>query len=987
MRINEHNLDSLRQLIRELQQENDYLKELLSDHDIPYEDRNVLEESSAPDDYDEDQGARILPFNPTDDDAKVFFSYFWGRMDVYARRGKNGGYFPQCSAWRDNPLCPKKENPKLFCDEDCKYKIWRPLELWMILQHLRGKKEDCTDVLGVYPLFPDNTCRFLVFDFDNHEKNAYKNDDANTDDLWKSEVDALRRICEINHIDVLVERSRSGRGAHLWIFFNTHVPAALARSFGYALLDHGASSINLPSFKYYDRMYPSQDVLSKLGNLVALPLQGRALKQGNSAFIDTSWNAYPDQWRKLRSVHKLSGEEVEEYLQRWGVESLLQPSTTKYAKGNYQVRPWKTDDIFHFEDVIGEALHIVLDNGVFVDTLNLLPRLQNQIKGLATIDNPEFYKNRLAGRSNYYNLRTISTWSETNGYIRVPLGLLETICNKAKESGVKVDILDKRCHGTPIRVRFKGELRLQQEFAAAKLEKYENGILNAPTAFGKTVLAAYMISQRKVNTLILLENTDHIPQWIKEFDKFLEIDEIPPTYYTPSGRKKTRDSVIGTLKSGIDKSTGIIDFALIGSAYHKGKYFPNIDSYGMVLVDECHHIASTQGQALMQRIRAKYIYGLSATPSRSDQLDEIITMLLGPIRHKYTAKEQADEQGLDRFVIPRFTRVVNITGEQLDIHKADDLIAENTVRNEQIVRDTIQAVSDGRTPVILTKLKKHAELLKSRLEGRADYVFLIYGGQSENLNQEYKEKMLSLPREKTMILIATGQKVGEGFNFPRLDTLMLAAPIKFEGRLTQYVGRLNRIYEGKQDVMVYDYVDTHISFFDRQYKNRLSVYKKLGYRVLSGPIAAKQQQVNTIYDRRDYMETFERDLVESNQEIVIASPGLLRSKVERFIRLVKPRQEAGVSVTVITLHPENEGFEDTIELYIMIEEMKNNGIIVRLNAEETEHYAVIDRSLVWHGGMNLLGKADAWDNLIRVENVQAAAELLEMSEEAVGGSN
>ena len=595
MRINEHNLDSLRQLIRDLQQENEALKSLLSDHNIPYEGRNVLDEQPLPDEYDEDQGARILPSYPTEEDAKEFYSFFWGRVDVYARRGKNGGYFPQCSGWYDNPLCPKKANPKIFCDEDCKYRAWRPLEPWMIRQHLIGKRDDCTDVLGVYPLFPNNTCRFLVFDFDNHEKDAYKNDDANSDDLWKSEVDALRMICELNGIDVLVERSRSGRGAHLWIFFKGPVQASLARAFGFALLDRGASTINLPSFKYYDRMYPSQDVLSKLGNLVALPLQGRALKQGNSAFIDSAWNAYPDQWKKLRSVKRLSSEELTDFLQQWNTSLIMEQTRTKYAGGSAQVRPWKKDDRFHSGDVIGEALHLVLDNGVFVDTLNLLPRLQNQIKGMATIDNPEFFKNKAIGRSNYYNLRTISTWTETNGYIRVPLGLLEMIQSKAEESNINVDVFDKRIHGTPIRVRFNGELHEQQEFAAAKLEKHEYGVLNAPTAFGKTVLAAYMVSQRKVSTLVLLENTDLIPQWIREFEKFLEIDEAPPVYYTPTGRKKTRDSVIGTLKAGQDKTTGIIDFALIGSAYHKGKFFPNIDSYGMVLIDECHHIASSQG--------------------------------------------------------------------------------------------------------------------------------------------------------------------------------------------------------------------------------------------------------------------------------------------------------------------------------------------------------------------------------------------------------
>ena len=313
MRIHEYDLDSLRRAVRELQKENTELRKLLDEHEIPYESRNVLEEQTLPDEYDEDQGGRILPYEPTKELAQEFFSYFWGRTDVYAKRGRKGGYFPQCAARWNGALCPKARDEKTFCDEDCAYKAWKPLELWMIVQHLKGLKEDCTDVIGVYPLFPNNTCRFLVFDFDNHEKDSYKNDDANTDDLWKSEVDALRKICEINGIDALTERSRSGRGAHIWIFFKSAVPASLARAFGFALLDRGAASINLPSFRYYDRMYPSQDVLSKLGNLVALPLQGQALKRGNSAFVDEAWNAYPDQWSKLRSVKRLTeGQNISE---------------------------------------------------------------------------------------------------------------------------------------------------------------------------------------------------------------------------------------------------------------------------------------------------------------------------------------------------------------------------------------------------------------------------------------------------------------------------------------------------------------------------------------------------------------------------------------------------------------------------------------------------------------------------------------------------
>ena len=245
MRINEHDLNSLREIIRKLQNENINLKQLLDKNHIVYEQSAALKEETSSDDYDEDQGSRIIPLNLDIKMAKEFYGYFWGRMDVYARRGRNGGCYPQCTNRWDNPNCPKARDEKKFCDEDCEYKSWKSLEPKIILNHLLGEKGDCSDVLGVYPLLPDNTCHFLVFDFDNHEKNAYKNDDANTDELWKNEVDALRGICKSNQIDVLAERSRSGRGAHLWIFFRTAIPASLARSFGYALLDQAAELLDI----------------------------------------------------------------------------------------------------------------------------------------------------------------------------------------------------------------------------------------------------------------------------------------------------------------------------------------------------------------------------------------------------------------------------------------------------------------------------------------------------------------------------------------------------------------------------------------------------------------------------------------------------------------------------------------------------------------------------------------------------------------------
>ena len=527
MNVEAYNLDSLRKLVRELQDENRSLRELLARKQIPCDVSSAfLAESQAPDEYDPDQASRIIPFSVTDDIARRFYGMFWGRTDAFAKRGKNGGYFPQCENRWDASLCPKKRGEKLQCDA-CPNKKWTPLELWRIKQHLLGTREDCADVIGVYPLFPNGTCRFLVFDFDNHDKGADQLDNMNEDDAWRDEVDALRKICRMNGIDALVERSRSGRGAHIWIFFREPVPASLARNFGFSLLDRGCESINLTSFRFYDRMYPSQDVSDGLGNLVALPLQGRALKNGNSAFIDEAWNAYPVQLEILEHTRRLSKNDIDNCLSAWMQEHIGHPSQM-FCSGKERLKPWKRNDAFRREDVTG-AFHIVLADGIYVDALNLAPRLQNQVRCLATMDNPEFYKRKHAGRSTYYHFSTIYLGRDTEGYIQIPRGLMETLIEKCREAGIDYDVEDHRTSGRPIRVRFQGELRMQQDLAAEKLLNYDDGILSAATAFGKTVVCSYLISQRKVSTLILFESTDLIDQWVDELNKFLLIDEEPPS--------------------------------------------------------------------------------------------------------------------------------------------------------------------------------------------------------------------------------------------------------------------------------------------------------------------------------------------------------------------------------------------------------------------------------------------------------------------------
>lgn len=978
MNIEAYNLDSLRKLVRDLQDENKRLKELLDKADVAYESENVFEEKiETIEEYDPDQGGRIQSKYITEELANRFFAMFWGRMDVYAKRGTKGGYFPQCDNRWNNRICPKQRGEKVNC-EACEHRRWTELKPKKIIEHLLGYREDGADVLGVYPLLPDGTCRFVVFDFDNHEKGAEKTDFANTNDEWHEEVDALRLICERNGITPLVERSRSGRGAHVWIFFKKPISAALARNFGFLLLDKGSTSINLKSFHYYDRMYPSQDAASSIGNLIALPLQGQALKNGNSAFVDKNWNAYPDQWDiLLNHTQKLSKEDVEKYMAKWQTELAREKGMlVPYISGN-RPKPWKKKEGFVKSDVVGK-MHIVLGDGVYVDTLNLMPRLQNQIRSMAAFDNPVFYKNRRLGYSNYYNFSAVYMGKDQDGYICIPRGLRDDLLSSCKEAGIEYDLLDYREKGRPIRVSFHGDLKMQQNLAAQHLLAFDHGILSAATAFGKTVVCSYLISERKVNTLILLQSKDLLEQWVDELNKFLSIDEEPPIYKTKSGRKKHRKSVIGILHGSKNTLTGIIDVAMVGSMYSKGKFNDFVNSYGMVVMDECHHCGSNTSVEVMQKVNARYVYGVTATPKRGDNLEKIIHMLLGPIRHSYTAKERAVEQGIGHYVYPRYTRVVDTNESKNGINSAYALISTNTVRNEMILADTRICVKEGRTPVILTRYKEQAKYLYDNLQKDADYVFILYGDNSDKENSEVRRKLKEVTRNQSLILVATGQKIGEGFDYPRLDTLMLASPVSFAGRLEQYIGRLNRDYEGKKEVIVYDYVDSHIRVFDNMYSKRLRTYKRTGFQLITNRILSKQT-VNSIYDSGNYMDVFERDIVEAEKKIIVSSPELTQDKIERFIYLVKARQEAGITVTVITIEPQNISYGSPEFCQRFIQEMRESGIQVIVKEDVIEHFAIIDDELVWHGGMNLLGKEDVWDNLMRIRSDQVAAELLEIA--------
>ena len=971
-------IKSLQSRIQALEDENRLLKERLEEAGVSYADIVSGDVEGVVELYDPDQGARIKKFDVTDKIASDFFMMFCrGRKDVYDLRytnpktGKNG-YYTQCfNRWDRGCHIQKKDGVRC---KDCELRAYKPVTLPLIKAHMNGTDPNGNDVVAIYPMLENNLCQLLVFDFDNHAKGAEQEDYANIDDGWKEEINALRHICKNLDVDAAVERSRSGRGAHLWIFFKEMVPARLARRFGFALLEKGAESVNLKSFKYYDRMIPTQDALPEggLGNVIALPLQGMALKSGNSAFIDENWNAYEDQLNVLAGTRRLTRQGIEDYLSLWY-------STGSTSEDNGTDAPWDKNSEIEAGSVKG-VVRIVLADRIYIDSTGMSNKTKRQLRRMATFSNKQYFQNQAMDMPNYDESRFIYLGSDEGKYIVLPRGLREEILKKFDNAGISYKIEDKRTKGQELNISFRGELRESQIPAVETMLENETGILHAATAFGKTVVCCDMIARRGISTLILVDRADLMNQWIKRLEEFLDIDEELPEYQTKTGRTRKRKSLIGNLQGAHDTLTGIVDVAMIRSLKKKDGFHPKLKEYAQVYFDECHHAASDSAIEVLQEINAKYVYGVTATPKRGDGKEKINEFLLGPIRYRFTAKDRAEEQNINHLVYPRFTRTVKPHHLSKTPYGNDayELIRNNDVRDEQIIRDVADCVQAGRTPVVLTKYVDHAKKLSERLKTYADRLILLTGANGTKARRAQVEELNKVDDSDSLILVGTGSLLGEGFDFPRLDTLFMATPVSGENVVEQYVGRLNRDYDGKENVIVYDYVDSHIPKFDKMYSARLKAYKKIGYELCVN-MDGEKQKANAIYDIENYAETYWKDLEEANSAVVVSSPRLNNQKVDRIIKILGKRRELGVKVTIVTWHPDAYKYgKDDVRMELM-ERLRKAGFEIRLVEETCEHYAVIDNEIVWYGSVNLLSKEDAEDNLMRVCSKDIAAELLEMT--------
>ena len=671
-----------------------------------------------------------------------------------------------------------------------------------IAGHLRGDQ-----VVGVYPLLADETCWFLAADFDKR--------------TWQEDVGAFVETCRTQGVPVAVERSRSGNGAHAWIFFVAPVPAVAARKLGCFLITEAMTRRHQLSMESYDRLFPNQDTMPKggFGNLIALPLQRAAREQANSVFVDNSLASLPDQWAFLAGVQRLAPDSVRDLVdgasrhgQVLGVRASEEPDEGE--REPWQRSPSRRRHRPAPTEPLPPSVRAVLCQRLFVEKAGLPSPVLNQLKRLAAFQNPEFYAKQNLRLSTALTPRVISCAEDLAEHVALPRGCVVEAETLLREYGARLHVEDEREEGTPLDCSFHGQLTSAQEQALTALLGHDTGVFVAPPGAGKTVVAIRLIAARGRSTLVLVHRKPLLEQWIARLAVFLGVER----------------QEIGQIGAGKSKPNGRLDVAMLQSLVRRGEVSDLVAGYGQVIVDEAHHCPAVSFERVLGEVKARYVVGLTATPQRRDGRHPITTMQLGPVRFRIDARSRTARPPFEHRLLVRETGFT--TGTMPDGAGIQDLyaaLAADQERNDLIFNDVVGALEEKRSPLLLTERRDHLEHLAARLRHFTRHLVVLHGRMKPAERRNVLARLAEIPDGEERLLLATGRYVGEGFDDARLDTLFLALPVAWKGTLVQYAGRLHRVRSGKTDVRIYDYVDGKVPVLRRMFEKRLRGYRAIGY--------------------------------------------------------------------------------------------------------------------------------------------------------------
>ena len=719
--------------------------------------------------------------------AKVEFyaALFAARRDVYAIRWENArsgksGWMPAVGGgWRKGSNAAEQR--------------YLPLTPQVLAAHLTG--DVC---IGLYPMLSgDQTC-WLAADFDGSA----------------AMLDALAYLKAARAVGApaALEVSRSGVGAHVWIFFTDPVPATTARKLGTALVGEAITIRGRMDLRCYDRLFPSQDVLPGQGpgNLIAAPLHGKSRKFGTTVFLDlATLEPHDDQWDYLSTLERLTPKNVARL-----ASELREPAVGAGVKRARTARSTRT------KPGPASIVHLGLDGGVRIPGSELSSSLYATLKHAASTYNPEFYDRQRRRQSTWNIARVISSYDETiDDHLVLPRGLLETTTKLIEDAGSKTEIHDRRVTGAAQDLVTDIRLDPVQQAAADDLIPHDLGLLVAPPGAGKTVMACAVIAARSTSTLVLVDRKALADQWRRQIQNLLGVKP-------------------GQLGGGRAKLTGVVDVATLQTLARRTGLDEALGGYGLVVVDECHHVPAAAFEAAVRAIPARYWLGLTATPYRRDGLDDLIGFQLGPVRHTL---EHADPDTIEGASTNRPRPVLIVHPTRFRMEDPVDLslpgaiagvhgeLAADDDRNEQILADVVEAHGRGRHSLVLAQRTAHVDHLAARLVDRGLEPVILKGGMGTRQRAAATGRLVPAEAGPPLLVVATGHFVGEGFDCPALDTLFLAGPVSFKGRLVQYAGRVLRAYPGKRTAEVHDYHDVEMPVLAAALAKRAPGYISLGF--------------------------------------------------------------------------------------------------------------------------------------------------------------